>query len=46
MKIFITLSVLLILGTSCSSPTRDPASVERDKEQSHQKYQGLFDKQD
>lgn len=46
MKTFPILVLLLMLGFSCSTTTRDPASVDRDKEESHYKYQGLFDKQD
>jgi len=46
MKTFPILLILLMLVTSCSTMTRDPASVDRDKEESHYKYQGLFDKQD
>lgn len=48
MKVFSLLLLSLItLITSCSNvQERNPASVDREKEDSHQKYQGLFDKQD
>ena len=46
MKTYLFLLSLIILVTSCSSmQKRTPASVEEEKEESHQKFQGLFDKQ-
>jgi hypothetical protein len=48
MKInFILLAMTVLLGVSCSThmEKRDPASVSHEKETSHEKFQGTFDKQ-
>jgi hypothetical protein len=48
MKInFILFALTALLAISCSTDAgkRDPASVEQEKETSHEKFQGVFDKQ-
>lgn len=46
MKILPILMMTLILGTSCSSVSRDPASFDKKNDDFHQKYEGLFNRQD
>jgi hypothetical protein len=48
MKInFILFAMTVLFGLSCSTHRegRDPASVSQEKESSHDKFQGTFDKQ-
>jgi|GEM_PF-3334268 hypothetical protein len=48
MKInFILFAMTVLFGVSCSThmEKRDPASVSHEKETSHEKFQGTFDKQ-
>lgn len=47
MKIsFLLFAFLLIMNFGCSSTeTRNPASIEQEKESAHEKFQGVFDRQ-